>query len=175
MVVQISWFKKSCWKWQTFCLKLSNQLHPENSTCGKARSYPVLKSSFGARSSLRAATSPVFQSSELSHIFLICCTKPHPLPLEIFFNFFPIQNSTLFLVRRSLKHLCDIMSLCTHYTAKLHVFHSCNAAFCMSPYSSLFPLNYLQHSIPFWFQKSDSVWVGSSFLQPGTFCTDLFL
>lgn len=88
MVVQISWFKKSCWKWQTFCQKLNNKLHPENSTCEKARSYPVLKSSFGAHSTLRAATAPVFQSSELSQYFLMCCTTPHPLLVEKKISFY---------------------------------------------------------------------------------------
>lgn len=39
------------------------------------------------------------------------------------------------------------MSLRSHCSAKLYVFHSFNVSFYMSPHSSLFPLNYLQHSI----------------------------
>lgn len=72
--------------------------------------------------------------------------KPHLLLLEK--SLFSIQNSTPSLVLRSFKHLCAVMSLCSHCSAKLYVFHSFNVSFYTSPHSSLFSLNYVQHSIP---------------------------
>lgn len=72
--------------------------------------------------------------------------KPHTLLLEK--SLFSIQNSSPSLVLRSFKHLCAVMTLRSHCSAKLYVLHSFNVFFHTNPHSSLFPLNYLQHSIP---------------------------